>query len=121
MLRVKPVSVWVTVTVTPVSDNNRPPDAVDDNYTMVRGEILQLHLLINDSDPDGDAITIVSNTDPAHGFVLRGSGGEFYYQSLPSFKNGTDYFTYTIVDTHGLSDTATVAIRVNASPPTGAE
>ncbi len=108
----------VTITVTPVS-SNRPPDAVDDNYTMVRGEIIRLHLLINDSDPDGDPIRIVSRTDPAHGFVLSGSGGELYYQALPNFKNGTDYFTYTIVDSHGLTDTATVAIRVNASPPTG--
>lgn len=108
----------VSVTVTPV---NRAPDAVDDFYTMTRGDVLRLHLLDNDSDPDGDPITIVSNTDPEHGFVISGSGGQLYYQALPGFKNDTDYFTYTIVDSQGLTDTATVAIRVDNPPVTGAQ
>jgi outer membrane protein OmpA-like peptidoglycan-associated protein len=107
----------VTVTVTPA---NRAPDAVDDFYTMTRGDVLRLQILSNDSDPDGDPISIISNTEPAHGFLIGGSGGQLYYQARPGFKNDTDYFTYTIVDSHGLTDTATVAIRVDNPPPTGA-
>jgi outer membrane protein OmpA-like peptidoglycan-associated protein len=108
----------VSVIVTPA---NRAPDAVDDNYTMTRGDVLRLPLLDNDSDPDGDPITIISTTDPQNGFIIGGSGGQYYYQARPGFKNATDYFTYTIADSSGLTDTATVAIRVDNPPPTGAE
>lgn len=99
-----------TVTVT-VTAANRAPDAVNDTFMVMRNSIVQLDLLTNDSDPDGDPISIVSHTNPSNGFVIMGSGGELSYQSLPEF-NGTDYFTYTITDSRGLTDTATVAVMV---------
>lgn len=100
------------VTIEVVAVNlNRAPNAVDDSYMMMLGNVLTVDVLTNDSDPDGDAISIVANTLPTNGFLTVGSGGQFYYQARPGF-NGNDYFTYTISDPSGLTDTATVTIMV---------
>lgn len=98
----------VTVTVTSA---NRAPNAVDDGYMLMFGGTLTMDLLANDSDPDGDAIRIISRTQPANGFVIEGSDGVLYYQSRLGFS-GTDHFTYTIADADGLTDTATVTIMM---------
>ncbi|MDZ4811080.1 MAG: Ig-like domain-containing protein [Pseudomonadota bacterium] len=98
----------VNVTVTPA---NRAPDAVDDSYMVMRGNLLTLELLANDSDPDGDPISIVSVNQPSNGVVITGTGGQLYYQGRSGFE-GTDYFSYTITDTRGLTDTATVTVMI---------
>jgi outer membrane protein OmpA-like peptidoglycan-associated protein len=99
-----------TVSVT-VTAANRAPDAVDDSYMVMGSNMLTINQLANDSDPDGDVITVVANTQPTNGFLIVGTGGQFYYQARPGF-NGNDSFTYTISDPGGLTDTATVAIMV---------
>jgi hypothetical protein len=100
----------VNVTVT-AGSGNRAPDAVDDSYMPMRNVMIPLDVLANDSDPDGDTFTITATTQPSNGFLIVGAGGQLYYQSLPSFL-GNDYFTYTITDENGLSDTATVTLMV---------
>jgi len=99
-----------TVTVT-VAAANHPPIAVDDHYEVMHTNLIPLPVLANDSDPDGDALTIVSNTQPANGRIIVGSGGQLAYVARFGFC-GVDTFTYTIRDAQGLMASAVVTINV---------
>ena len=69
-------------------------------------------LLENDSDPDGDTLTItsVNATSGTHGTVELIDGKVVY--TPESNYNGVASFTYTIIDGHGGTDTATVTVNV---------
>ncbi|MAM61271.1 MAG: hypothetical protein CMH11_07250, partial [Maritimibacter sp.] len=91
---------------------NDDPDAVDDTATTTEDEAVIIDLLGNDSDPDGDTITIISGTNPSNGTVTDNGGGTVTYTPDAGFT-GTDTFTYTISDGNGGTDTATVTVNVN--------
>src|SRR5690606_5714132 len=107
----------VTIDVDSQPTNN-PPVAVDDFTKTLENTSVTIFALSNDSDPDGDNISIVSFTDPAHGSVIRASGrGDFIYTPDRGFT-GNDTFTYTISDGHkGGTDIARVTIEVNKVTP----
>ncbi|PVV24906.1 MAG: hypothetical protein B6D78_00935 [gamma proteobacterium symbiont of Ctena orbiculata] len=70
-------------------------------------------MLPNDSDPDGDTLTITSVTQGTNGTVtIDPVTGNPVYTPDADF-NGTDTFTYTIDDGNGGTDTATVTVTVN--------
>ncbi|WP_178861817.1 cadherin-like domain-containing protein, partial [Thiomicrorhabdus cannonii] len=71
-----------------------------------------IDVLANDSDLDGDTITVQSVTQPAHGNVVIEGDGTVTYTPVANY-NGPDSFTYTITDGQGGTDTATVSITVN--------
>lgn len=103
----------VTVTVeqdTPPIDQNNPPDAVDDRAVTNRNTPVTIDVLANDSDPDGDDLTITAVTQGEHGSVVN-NGGDVTYTPDQGFR-GTDTFTYTISDGNGGSDTATVTVVI---------
>ena len=98
----------VTVTVTGIND---PPTAVDDTNTVNEdSNTNQFNVRANDFDVDGDAITIIAATQPAHGSTSFTAS--FIYYTPASNYFGSDSFTYTINDGHGSSDVATVMITV---------
>ncbi|MCP4304289.1 MAG: tandem-95 repeat protein [bacterium] len=99
----------VTVDVTPVNDD--PPDAVDDSFYAASGEATTINVLVNDTDPDGEALTIDSYTQPSHGSIVYLGNGEFAYTANQGHF-GTDSFTYTLRDSAGLTDSATVDLNV---------
>lgn len=69
-------------------------------------------LLKNDTDADGDTLTIVSVQNPQNGTVVL-SGGNIIFTPAVNYY-GTASFTYTISDGHGGTDTATVTVNVVA-------
>ena len=77
-------------------------------------------MLATDTDLDGDAITVssFSASSAEGGSVSVASDGAFTYTPSADF-NGTDGFTYTITDSGGLTDSATVTVTVDAvnDPP----
>ena len=103
----------ITVTVTPVND---PPLAVADSFEAKENQKVEGNILGNDSDPDGDIITV--NTTPvqttAHGTLILTPDGDFTYQPTIDFM-GSDSFTYRICDngTPSLCSTAIVTIVVS--------
>lgn len=104
-----------TVTITVVSQPDEP-DAVDDSETVLNdGSAVTIDVLSNDtSEPDGvQALTITEITQGTSGTVEI-DGGNIIYTAPTTFV-GTDTFTYTIEDTDGLTDTATVTVTVNES------
>ena len=54
-------------------------------------------VLANDSDPDGDTLSAVLVTGPAHGTLILNAAGSFTYTPAANF-NGADTFTYKAND-----------------------
>ena len=69
-------------------------------------------VLVNDTDPDGDALTAVLVTGPSHGTVDLHSDGLLVYTPDPNYS-GTDTFSYKANDGQANSNVATVTITVN--------
>lgn len=91
---------------------NIAPDAVDDTKSLNENSAININVLSNDIDVDGDVLTVTSVTQPAYGTVVINSDGTVKYTPTADYV-GNDSFTYTIVDEHGATDTATVTLTVN--------
>jgi VCBS repeat-containing protein len=100
--------VTVSINVRPVND---APDAVNDSATTAEDTAVDIAVLANDTDPDGDTLTVASVTQGTRGAVTVTADGTVKYTPNPNF-HGTDSFTYTVSDGNGGSDTATVAVTV---------
>ncbi len=72
----------------------------------------------NDTDVDGDTLTITSVTNGAHGTVAIASGSTVTYthSGCGTTIIQTDTFTYTISDGHGGTSTATVTVNIDVEP-----
>ncbi len=100
-----------TVTITA---QNRVPVALDDTATTTAGMSVTIDVLANDSDADGDALNIVSVTQPATGLAeIIGSGVRY----TPAGA-GTQGFSYTASDGHGGTASAQVTVMIAAALPT---
>lgn len=105
----------VSITVNPVND---APEANGDNYTTGEDTTLSVPapgLLSNDTDVDGDAVTLEQIvTMPAHGTLGCNGDGAFTYTPVPNY-NGPDGFTYRAKDgSLALSNVGTVSLNVKA-------
>lgn len=100
-----------TVTVT-VSNVNSAPVATGDTRSTPEDTDVTIDVLSNDSDPDGDTISIESNDAPKSGTAVI-SGTNIVYTPNSGFV-GTDTFTYTITDPDGLTSAATVTVDVTS-------
>ena len=63
-------SAFITIT-----DQNRPPSAVDDRVATVSGRSVTVDVLANDSDPDGDTVRLAGLMVPARGTVSLDAAG----------------------------------------------
>src|SRR5882724_8272968 len=98
----------VAVTVTPVND---PPVAVnDDPVTTAEDTAVIVTVLGNDTDVDGDALT-VSSASALHGTVVINDNGTLTYTPAANY-NGPDTISYTANDGTVDSNVATVAVTV---------
>ena len=97
----------VTVAVALVNDS---PNAADDESSTFEDTPTTISVLPNDSDPDGDTLTIQSVTRPAHGTAVP-SGTSIVYTPLPGYA-GSDSFSYTVSDGSGGTDSAIVTLTV---------
>ncbi len=99
-----------TVTVT-VREGNETPVAIGDNAEVEQDQVVVIDALANDSDADGDTLSIVDYSQPQHGMVVQDASGNFVYRPEAGFS-GSDSFTYVVSDGQGGTDTATVSINV---------
>ena len=109
----------VTVTITGVND---APVAVGDTATTDEDNPVAIDgavLLANDSDIDGDTLSIASiDTTNTTGNVTDNGDGTFSYDPNGSFENlavgqsATDTFDYTVTDGNGGTATASVTVTI---------
>ena len=99
---------------------NRAPVAVDDAAETPAGTTLAIPvatLLANDSDPDGDSLSVsaVATTGATHGSVEL-AGGTVRYAPAAGYS-GAAAFGYTISDGRGGSANGRVDVTVQPPPP----
>jgi hypothetical protein len=98
-----------------VAAANRAPTARDDDVALPDHSPIALDVLGNDSDPDGDelSITSVSAPVPAEAGTVARLGGIVRFTPDPAFS-GTATISYTISDGRGGTSTAQIRIQVPA-------
>ncbi|MBE7468978.1 MAG: hypothetical protein DPW09_03260 [Anaerolineae bacterium] len=96
----------------PTSGGNQPPTANPDTATTNVNTQVTISVLGNDSDPDGDTLTITGVSTPANGAVSINVNTIIYTPNTG--YTGSDSFTYTISDGQGNTATATVTVTVAA-------
>ena len=92
---------------------NNTPTALADSATTSEDIVVNIDVLSNDDDVDGDALTVDAVTQPANGSVVVNADETVAYTPASNF-NGNDGFSYTVADGQGGSDTATVTVNVSA-------
>ncbi|MCP5026727.1 MAG: tandem-95 repeat protein [Actinomycetia bacterium] len=122
----------VLIGVFPPSRVNRPPVAIDDTSFLpieVDTPAVELNVLANDADPDGDPINVTSTSGVSLGTVRRGADGDRVVYTppaeLPVGAAQVDVsFGYEIDDGNGQTDSATVTLmlvaRTEPQPPVAA-
>ncbi|MGI9483942.1 MAG: M10 family metallopeptidase C-terminal domain-containing protein, partial [Hyphomicrobiales bacterium] len=104
-----------TVTVTVMGENDAP-DTVIDTYTTTQNVPLTgLDVLANDSDPEGDALSIGDIISTAHGTTTVSENGTLNYTPNEGYT-GEDVITYIVADEHGATSEAHAYINVESPP-----
>ena len=92
--------------------SNQAPSAIADHPETPYNTPILIDVLANDFDPDDDTISIKEVDDfLSIGGSAKISKGKILY-TPDSGYSGMDSFTYTISDTSGVLDSATVSVKV---------
>ena len=99
---------------------NHPPVATDDSATTNEDAAVSIPVLANDTDQDGDILSIESVGSPVNGTVIVDPSGTAIQYTPAAGTSGVDSFGYTVADGAGGTDTAVVTVTVTAAddPPT---
>ena len=101
----------ISVTVE-VANANEAPTAGPDTAIAAEDSSVVVAVLANDTDPDGDTLTVARRDAPRHGRVSVQADKTLAYTPTRDF-NGKDIFTYTASDGR-LTHETTVTVTVNA-------
>lgn len=104
------VVATVAITVTAVNDN---PVAAADSATTDAETLVTINAMANDSDVDGDSLSI-SSAAASNGVVTVSAQGVVSYTPAVGF-DGTDTIFYSLNDGQGGSATGTITVTVNAA------
>ena len=103
-------SVPVTITIVNIDE---APVAVDDTASATEdGSAVLIDVLANDSDPEGERLTLESATQPANGTTVV-ENDKVKYTPNPGYY-GSDSFTYTVSDQSNNSSVGNVVVNVEA-------
>ena len=104
------VSNVATVTIEVV---NRIPVAGDDSATVAEGGAVDIMVTANDSDGDGDPLTVTLVDMPANGLPVVAPGGTVTY-THDGGQTTNDSFTYVVND--GFDDSAPATVSITVTP-----
>jgi hypothetical protein len=107
-----------TVSITVMAVNDTPSAKNDRVSTEEDKPISVIDVLTNDTDEDGDSLSVAAVTQGKHGSVAINTDNTISYTPKKNFF-GSDSFTYTVCDSKGGSKKATVSVKVKAvnDPP----
>ncbi|MFH5947281.1 DUF4082 domain-containing protein, partial [Roseomonas xinghualingensis] len=112
---------WVDVMLRPNgTQSNQPPVAVaDSGFSTARDTVLQIAasaLLGNDSDPNGDTLSITGVSGATNGTVAYNSTTQTISFTPTAGYTGPGSFSYTVSD--GRGGTATAGVSLTVAPAT---
>ena len=107
------VSAPATVTITVTGANDAPVAIEASVETLEDTSIIQLDVLANVTDIDGDALTLVSVESEAGGTITVNEGGTINYAPAENYF-GSDTLTYVATDPAGASVTGSISIDIIA-------
>ncbi len=96
-----------------VNNINDAPQAIDDTASTNEDTPINILVLNNDSDIDGDTLIISEVSQPAHGTATIDQNTQIIFTPAENWS-GNDSFTYTISDGNGGTAQASVQVSVNA-------
>ncbi|QXP54747.1 PKD domain-containing protein [Cellulophaga sp. HaHa_2_95] len=103
----------VSLTITVNAPTNQAPTALPDTYSVIKGTNNNLfNVIANDSDPDGDALTVTLELFPLNGTATM-SGNQVSYSPNINFV-GMDQIGYQISDGNGGMASGSIMVIVTA-------
>jgi hypothetical protein len=115
-----PITVIGTFTLQrPVFDDNAPdtsnraPATVPDTVTTAQGVAVTINVLANDSDANGDTLTVISISKPQFGTTST-NGKTVIYTPNANFS-GNDSFSYVVSDGKGEETAGFVTVTVTGA------
>ena len=105
-------TAMVTIAVDGANDG---PVAADDSDTTEANTPIDIDVLGNDNDVDGDTLSVSAVGVAGNGTTAINPDGTIRYTPNSGFE-GTDSFTYTVSDDNGGNDSAMVTVTVSAAP-----
>lgn len=106
-----------TLAVTVEPPANRGPDAADDAVSLSHGGSSRVDVLDNDTDPDGDVLTITKVNAP-DGLTASIRGDRVIVSAEGNAFSGDAIVTYEVSDGRGGTDTAKITVSVEQAPET---
>jgi hypothetical protein len=95
---------------------NRAPVAANDVLRAEASALASINVLANDTDADGNPLTVTVEEQAAVGTVAVNADGTVRVDGLPSGFKGITRFRYRVADAGGLSSVASAAIFVGTDP-----
>jgi hypothetical protein len=92
---------------------NEAPVASNDRFQLTSEDPIDLDLLANDRDTNGDTLRVARVYSPAEGTIRESQTGILRYHP-PARYTGTDRFTYVVTDGKGATARATAEIEIPA-------
>lgn len=102
-----------TVNVVINGANDAPTAGADAAFVNANGSVI-IPVLLNDSDPEGDALAVSSVGAAAHGVAVINPDGTVTYTPTAGYS-GADTFIYTVQDAFGASASTSVSLVVGLS------
>ncbi|WP_194540771.1 Ig-like domain-containing protein [Paenibacillus sp. JZ16] len=102
-----------TVTIHVEDPPNQAPETK--NYDVTTEKDTSVTGSVYGTDPDGDTLTFVIESNPKHGTVIVNTDGTWEYVPHPGYV-GPDIFTVTVSDGKGGVTTSTVTVDVTDKP-----
>ena len=103
-----PVQTLPPFNVSPIAGSDKYAIGEDGTLTVTGSGVLK-----NDTDGNGDLLSVSLLSGPSNGTLTLNSNGRFVYTPNADY-NGTDSFTYLVSDGNGGLDSATVMLTVAA-------
>jgi hypothetical protein len=92
---------------------NRKPVAVNDLFSAPSaGNVIAGNVLLNDSDPENNALITTVETPPAEGNLVLNANGTFTYTPQSGFEDGIVQFTYRATDNGNPSQFSTATVTL---------
>jgi YD repeat-containing protein len=91
-----------------------PPVPVTDTISTALNTAKTVNPLANDTDPNGDSLSVTAKTNGAHGTVTIDSATSLTYTPATGYTGG-DTFTYTVSDGQGGTAVGTVNVTVTTA------